>query len=118
MKGSAPPDRSPLTLLTFNSQEDIDGFSLGSDVDVGGYSTIHLDFVPGDAKDPTEKGKGRYWGDMRLDLRPELRGRMRSGYSGIRNKVFDLCTILLSYFLIYHFRKNICPTPLFRHIGS
>ncbi|KAI6025164.1 hypothetical protein BKA83DRAFT_4007878, partial [Pisolithus microcarpus] len=32
----------------------------------------------------------RFWGEMRLDVRPELRGRIRGGYAGFRSKVSEV----------------------------
>jgi NADH dehydrogenase [ubiquinone] 1 alpha subcomplex assembly factor 1 len=85
MTGADPPDLSPRSLFSFNTHSDIDQYALGSDADIGGYSTVHLDLV-----DSTEKGKrtaARFWGDMRLDVRPPLKGKVRAGYAGFRNKV-------------------------------
>jgi NADH dehydrogenase [ubiquinone] 1 alpha subcomplex assembly factor 1 len=93
MSGADPPDLSPRTLFTFNSQSDVNQFILGSDIDVGGYSTVHLDL---DRTPPhnTKIGKeatARFWGDMSLDVRPELRGKLRTGYAGFRNRVRHEC---------------------------
>lgn len=87
MDGVNEPNRAPMPLFSFNRREDIDNFSLGVDRDIGGSSTARLDFVPDDPSDPNGKGKGRFWGDMRLGVRSELQGKIRGGYAGFRSKV-------------------------------
>lgn len=34
-----------------------------------------------------EAGDGRFWGEVRRDVRPEWKGKVRGGYAGFRNKV-------------------------------
>lgn len=88
MEGADPPSRAPLTLFRLNSKQDIEQFATGCDADIGGTSTVHLDF---DEHAERNKGSGstatgRFWGEMRLDVRPELQGRIRGGYAGFRSK--------------------------------
>lgn len=108
MDGINAPSRAPMKLLSFNSRSDLDNYSLGVDSvsaasnpyplyvnytvstrqDIGGTSTARLDFVPdADSSDPNGKGKARFWGDMRLGVRSDLRGKIRGGYAGFRSKV-------------------------------
>ena len=110
MEGVNEPDRGPLTLLNFHSREDMQNLALGCDSDIGGTSKAHLDFVPDEPSNPNSKGKGKFWGDMRLQLRcslfqfeqhynanrglshsstvrPDLKGKIRTGYAGFRSKV-------------------------------
>ncbi|KAG2756618.1 complex I intermediate-associated protein CIA30 [Suillus brevipes Sb2] len=88
MEGADAPSRAPLTLFRLNSKQDIEQFATGCDADIGGTSTVHLDL---DEHLERNKGSGstatgRFWGEMRLDVRPELQGRIRGGYAGFRSK--------------------------------
>ncbi|KAF8506148.1 complex I intermediate-associated protein CIA30 [Hysterangium stoloniferum] len=74
----ARPDRSPKTLWTFHSKEDLSQYALGCDADVGGTSTCNLTMG--------NEGKARFWGEMRLAVTPGLEGKVRGGYAGFRNK--------------------------------
>jgi NADH dehydrogenase [ubiquinone] 1 alpha subcomplex assembly factor 1 len=77
-----------MTLLSFNSSSDMKQYALGCDSDIGGTSTAQLDFVPDEgSSSPDAKGKGRFWGEMRLGVRSDLQGRVRGGYAGFRSKV-------------------------------
>lgn len=69
MDGVNEPNRGPMTLLNFHTREDIKKLALGSDADIGGTSKAHLDFEPDEPNNPDSKGKGKFWGDMRLQLR-------------------------------------------------
>ena len=86
MQGADGPSRAPISLVSFNTSEDIRNMAIGCDSDIGGTSSAHLDFVP-DKNDPNGKGKGRFWGEMRLGVRGELQGKVRGGYAGFRSKV-------------------------------
>ncbi|KAL5526643.1 hypothetical protein ACEPAF_8367 [Sanghuangporus sanghuang] len=85
MDGLNPPNRSPMSLCSFNTKEDLQRYSIGVDSDVGGTSTARLDFVP-NPHDSNGKGTARFWGDMRLGVRNDLRGKIRGGYAGFRSK--------------------------------
>lgn len=37
--------------------------------------------------DVDENGDGRFWGELRREVRGEWRGKVRGGYAGFRNKV-------------------------------
>ncbi|KAG0705726.1 complex I intermediate-associated protein CIA30 [Suillus ampliporus] len=88
MEGADEPSRAPLTLFRMNSKQDIEQFATGCDADIGGTSTVHLelDESPGRNKGSGSKATGRFWGDMRLDVRSELQGRIRGGYAGFRSQ--------------------------------
>jgi NADH dehydrogenase [ubiquinone] 1 alpha subcomplex assembly factor 1 len=83
MSGADDPDRTPKTLFTFNTQEAIRECALGSDADVGGYSTVHLDLEH--SSHSGQKATAKFWGEMSLDVKPHLKGRVRAGYAGFRN---------------------------------
>lgn len=98
MDGVEGPSRSPKPLLSFNSREDINDLAVGCDADIGGMSSARLDFVPDSPDDPSGKGKGKFWGDMKLGLRENnAQGSMRSGYAGFRSKV---CMLAERYILV------------------
>lgn len=86
MDGINAPSRAPMSLLSFKTRADLQNYSLGVDSDIGGTSTAHLDFVP-NPSDPNGHGHARFWGDMRLGVRSDLRGKVRGGYAGLRSKV-------------------------------
>lgn len=72
------PDTSPRTLFSFHTPEDLRQYALGSDADLGGNSSAHLEHHP--------DGYARFWGEMRLDVKAGLEGKLRPGYAGFRNK--------------------------------
>ena len=45
MDGVNELSREPMTLLSFNSRDDLKNYALGVDRDIGGTSTAQLDFV-------------------------------------------------------------------------
>ncbi|KAF7773409.1 hypothetical protein Agabi119p4_5576 [Agaricus bisporus var. burnettii] len=88
MKGLEAPSRSPRTLFTFNSEQDIKQVATGCDADIGGTSTVHFELNK-NAKDNAEIGKeatGVFWGDMRLGVKAGLESKVNGGYAGFRNK--------------------------------
>lgn len=89
MQGADDPSRLPRTLFTFNSLEDIRQFATGCDADIGGTSTVHLDFDESPTNNASigKKATGVFWGDMRLGVKAGLEGTVRGGYAGFRNKV-------------------------------
>ncbi|TFK49553.1 complex I intermediate-associated protein CIA30 [Heliocybe sulcata] len=84
MAGTDDPVRTPITLLTFNSQADIERLALGCDADIGGTSTLHMELD----NENTYEGKptGKFHGQMSLAVRKGLEGRVRGGYAGFRNQ--------------------------------
>ena len=96
MDGLNELNRGPMTLLSFNRREDLNKYALGVDRDIGGTSSAHLDFVPSSSdaninnkNDAEPLGTVKFWGDMRLAVRNDLRGRIRGGYAGFRSKVYN-----------------------------
>ncbi|KAF9237634.1 NADH:ubiquinone oxidoreductase intermediate-associated protein 30 [Melanogaster broomeanus] len=81
MEGANAPSRAPVTLFTLNTPEDIKQFATGCDADIGGTSTVHLEL-----DESGSAATGRFWGEMRLSVRPEFQGKIRGGYAGFRNK--------------------------------
>jgi len=108
MQGAERPSRAPLTLFTFDSPEAVkNDFALGCDADVGGTSTVHLDFdddparlllppagsrstAATDTDTADKRGAARFHGHMHLAVRPGYEQRIRGGYAGFRNKVSQL----------------------------
>jgi len=72
------PNTSSRTLFSFRTAAELRQYAIGSDADLGGNSTAHLDLHP--------DGYARFWGDMRLDVKAGLEGKLRPGYAGFRNK--------------------------------
>jgi NADH dehydrogenase [ubiquinone] 1 alpha subcomplex assembly factor 1 len=91
MQGAEQPSRVPLTLFAFDSPEAVKDYAVGCDADVGGTSTVHLDFDddpnPAPAPARRKRGAARFHGHMRLAVRPGHEQRIRGGYAGFRNKV-------------------------------
>ena len=73
------PSTAPVVLFKFHTPADIAQYVAGSDNDIGGNSTAKLELG--------HDGKGRFYGEMRTDVKPHMEGKIRSGYAGFRNKV-------------------------------
>lgn len=88
MEGAKEPSRAPITLLSFHTREDLSQFATGCDADIGGTSTLNfeLDECPARNKGSGSPASARFWGEMRLDVLPELKGKIRGGYAGFRSK--------------------------------
>lgn len=81
MSGADEPHRTRRTLFNFETDEDMRQFALGSDNDIGGMSTVHLD-----RKGPG--GTARFWGNLSLAVQPGMERKLqKSGYAGFRNLV-------------------------------
>lgn len=89
MEGANPPSRAPLTLLKLQTQEDIKEIATGCDADIGGTSTLNfaLDASPERNQGSGSPATARFWGEMKLAVRPEYQGSIRGGYAGFRTKV-------------------------------
>lgn len=89
MKGADDPIRAPKVLFTFNSTDDIQLYATGCDGDTGGRSTVHidLDVNPDHNAIIGKAATGVFWGDMRLDVKPGMEGKILPGWAGFRNKV-------------------------------
>lgn len=90
MSGADPVDRAPKTLLDFRTPDAVRDLAKGCDSDVGGLSTsaLTLEADPVDTGVQSNGGQPylRFWGEMRTDVRPEARRRLRGGYAGFRNQ--------------------------------
>ncbi|GJJ76596.1 NADH dehydrogenase [ubiquinone] 1 alpha subcomplex assembly factor 1 [Entomortierella parvispora] len=77
----AQMDHSPwkrsMTLAQLKSQEDLKGWIVGCDKDIGGFSDAKLEI--------TKNGTGRFSGHLSLDL-PDNETVEKSGYAGFRTK--------------------------------
>jgi len=85
MSGVDEPSRAPKMLCAFNSQSSLQSFAKGCDADIGGTSTVHLT-IDESGPQPTTK----FWGEMRLAVRPEFQGRVQGGFAGFRSKVSNI----------------------------
>jgi NADH dehydrogenase [ubiquinone] 1 alpha subcomplex assembly factor 1 len=97
MSGVDEPTRAPRTLYTFNSRSALQNYAKGCDADIGGTSTVNLTL---DESEPQPTGK--FWGDMRLAMRPELQGRIRGGYSGFRSTVLVFFLSFVRLLIVHH----------------
>ncbi|KAF9648926.1 complex I intermediate-associated protein CIA30 [Thelephora ganbajun] len=82
MEGANEPDRRPIPLFTFNSNEDLSQFAKGCDADIGGTSTVNLTL---EQSPSTGKPFAKFWGNMRLAVHPQVQGVVRGGYAGFRS---------------------------------
>jgi NADH dehydrogenase [ubiquinone] 1 alpha subcomplex assembly factor 1 len=89
MQGADGPPRAPRTLFSLNTKDDVQQFATGCDADIGGLSTVHfeLDESPETNASIGRPGTAKFWGDMRLEVKSGLEGKLRGGYAGFRNKV-------------------------------
>ncbi|RUS18391.1 complex I intermediate-associated protein 30-domain-containing protein [Endogone sp. FLAS-F59071] len=78
LKMELQPWQKELPMAAFTSKDDLARWVVGCDRDIGGFSEAHLDI--------TKEGKGRFWGNISLDLpaNPDIE---RSGYAALRTKV-------------------------------
>ena len=94
MSGADMPDRTPMTLFTYNNKFDVSQIATGCAADVGGTSTVHFDLDESTATEDQSKDRlaplrptARFWGTMSLGVRSQYQGKIRGGYAGFRNKV-------------------------------
>jgi hypothetical protein len=78
LRAEADPAARPHLIYAIN-QQNLKDFATGSDKDIGGQTECTLDV--------DENGDGRFWGELRREVRGEWRGKVRGGYAGFRNKV-------------------------------
>jgi NADH dehydrogenase [ubiquinone] 1 alpha subcomplex assembly factor 1 len=83
------PSRAPRLIYKVNGPADVAEIATGCDADIGGTSTVHfeLDARPEVNARLGKPATGKFWGMMRLGVKAELEGKMRSGYAGFRNRV-------------------------------
>ncbi|KAF9949134.1 hypothetical protein BGZ70_001915 [Mortierella alpina] len=71
------PWKRQLPMASLKTQEDLKGWIVGCDKDIGGFSEAHLEI--------TKNGTGRFYGHLSLDL-PDNENVEKSGYAGCRTK--------------------------------
>ncbi|KAI7819830.1 NADH:ubiquinone oxidoreductase intermediate-associated protein 30 [Gamsiella multidivaricata] len=74
------PWKREMPMAALRTQEDLKGWLVGCDKDIGGFSEAHLEIT----KNGTGKSS-RFYGHLSLDL-PENEDVEKSGYAGIRTK--------------------------------
>lgn len=89
MRGVQGPVRTPRTIFSFDTPESVNQFATGCDADNGGLSTVQFDY---DSRPEVNNSLGKpgsaiFWGDMRLQVKPGMEGKVRGGWAGFRNKV-------------------------------
>jgi NADH dehydrogenase [ubiquinone] 1 alpha subcomplex assembly factor 1 len=91
MSGTDPLQTQARSLYAFRTRADVSLFATGCDGDVGGRSTVSLALQddPEDAGVRSNQGRPylRFFGEMRTDVQDNMKGKLRGGYSGMRNKV-------------------------------
>ncbi|KAL0954637.1 hypothetical protein HGRIS_003592 [Hohenbuehelia grisea] len=88
MYGADEPSRAPKTLFTFNTAEEVAQIVKGSDADIGGFSTVNFELEESPEINASigRPATGKLWGEMRLGVKPALKGKIRAGYAGFRNQ--------------------------------
>lgn len=79
LRAEADPAARAHLIYALNKDTNLKDFATGCDADIGGTSTCVFDV---DAE-----GDGRFWGELRREVKGEWRGKVRGGYAGFRNKV-------------------------------
>lgn len=103
--------RKELPMVQLNTKADLDQWAIGSDKDIGGFSTASLDITP--------EGTGRFHGNISLEL-PADRNIEQSGYAAIRSKVRtsqrgSQPRMMLIIYFFYRHEKRPC---LVHHAGT
>jgi NADH dehydrogenase [ubiquinone] 1 alpha subcomplex assembly factor 1 len=112
MSGTDPLQTHARTLYAFRTPADIAQFATGCDADLGGRSSVSLALQA----DPADRGVSanggrpyaRFFGEMRTDVPEALKGRLRGGYAGMRNKV---CSRSFTYVFTHIHRKCFQHRP-------
>ncbi|KAJ7237160.1 hypothetical protein C8J57DRAFT_1568912 [Mycena rebaudengoi] len=78
MEGVKPPNRAPRTLFSLNTPAEI------AEVAQGATRIFDLDTTS--ETESVGRPTGKFHGHMRLDVRPEMVGRINSGYAGFKTK--------------------------------
>ncbi|KAI3341062.1 complex I intermediate-associated protein 30 [Ustulina deusta] len=74
----------PLALHNFHNRDSIQGCKTLSDKDIGGYSQVALDWVPGAESGREGPGYARFHGTISTELPPNNPSVQRSGYAAWR----------------------------------
>ncbi|KAJ6570178.1 complex I intermediate-associated protein CIA30 [Mycena vulgaris] len=87
MEGAERPNRAPRLLFSFNTPEAAAEVALGCDADIGGRSSVRFDLDTTSESERVGRATGKFHGHLRLEVRPDLAGRITSGYAGFRTPV-------------------------------
>ncbi|KAJ7758866.1 complex I intermediate-associated protein 30-domain-containing protein [Mycena maculata] len=87
MEGADLPNRGPRLLFGFNTPIEVSEVITGCDADVGGLSTVNFTLDTTSESERIGRPTAKFHGHMRLDVRPEMVGRINSGYAGFKTPV-------------------------------
>ncbi|KAJ7678505.1 complex I intermediate-associated protein CIA30 [Mycena rosella] len=87
MEGAELPNRGPRLLYSFNTIEATSEAVLGCDGDIGGRSTVNFVLDTTSEDERVGRPTAKFHGHLRLDVRPDLVGRINSGYAGFKTPV-------------------------------
>jgi len=71
----------PLPLIQFEDADSLERCKTMSDMDIGGFSTVNIDYVP---KSTTEPAHAHFHGSISTDLPPDRPDVFRTGYAAWR----------------------------------
>ncbi|KAJ7510397.1 complex I intermediate-associated protein 30-domain-containing protein [Mycena galericulata] len=84
MEGAELPNRGPRMLFSFNTPQETSEVVIGCDADIGGLSTVNFNLDTTSESERIGRPTAKFHGRMRLDVRPEMVGRINSGYAGFK----------------------------------
>jgi NADH dehydrogenase [ubiquinone] 1 alpha subcomplex assembly factor 1 len=88
-----PAKRLEQTIVNFGSRvqsNPLEQILVGSDQDIGGFSTAHVDLVESEHEGPNDpRSFGRFHGNLNLDLPPARPDVVQSGYAMFRTKEIE-----------------------------
>ncbi|KAF7312148.1 CIA30 domain-containing protein [Mycena indigotica] len=88
MEGAELPSRAPRLLYSFNTPLQVSEAVLGSDADIGGRSSVNFTLDQSSQDEQIGRPTAKFHGHLSLDIiRPELRGRINTGYAGFKTPV-------------------------------
>jgi NADH dehydrogenase [ubiquinone] 1 alpha subcomplex assembly factor 1 len=87
MEGAELPNRGPRLLYSFNTPTETSEVVLGCDADIGGFSTVNFTLDTESESERIGRPTAKFHGNLRLDVRPELVGRINAGYAGFKTEV-------------------------------
>ncbi|KAJ6577386.1 NADH:ubiquinone oxidoreductase complex I intermediate-associated protein 30 [Mycena capillaripes] len=86
MEGAELPNRAPRLLYSFNTPTEVSEVVLGCDGDIGGFSTVNFTLDTTSETEDIGRPTAKFHGNLRLDVRPDLVGRINSGYAGFKTQ--------------------------------
>ena len=87
MEGADLPNRGPRLLYAFNTPMETGEAVTGCDADIGGMSSVHFTLDTSSESERIGRPTAKFHGHLSLDVRPEMRGRINSGYAGFKTPV-------------------------------